>query len=462
MNPEELVNRAYPFSPHPSISRRPRTKKVFDPTLSARRGLALAIMVIASSASANNWYVKPSSVGSNNGQNWNNAWSLSSIAWSSISPGDTIFLAGGSYSGISSGKSGSSGNPISMRRATAATCSGVAGWSSGFDSTISTPKITVVNNDFKISGETPSGIVINNAGNWDGFGIDMNHLSDVTVSYVEVTCGTPVGNSVGLRAYNMTGCTFDHLKLHHLVNGSQYYWNTTCVVQYCEFYDIGGFNNPAGAHPNVMYQNNTANCTYCYNLIHDNASGAMGIAWEDVAGGDNNYLYGNVFWNPQGDHGGIESDSNISSLGHFYIYNNTFVNFNTPTIEFRVNPAGGEVKNNLYYNCQDPYSHWSGLTWDYNWANTSSNVSGEAHSIGNGSNPFVNYSGLNFQIVSNISSTFPRGKGIALSSAYATDLNGNVRGADGSWDIGAYEYVSSVVQPPAIVTGVRLISTNAP
>ena len=50
-------------------------------------------------------------------------------------------------------------------------------------------------------------------------------------------------------------------------------------------------------------------------------------------------------------------------------------------------------------------------------------------------NPFVDYLVNDFHITSEIN-------GYSLPSLYNTDMDGNVRGADGVWDIGAYEYVS--------------------
>ncbi|MBV9998635.1 MAG: hypothetical protein JO015_05925, partial [Verrucomicrobia bacterium] len=60
--------------------------------------IALTGLLCLGDANAANWYVRPSAAGSNTGADWNNAWSLSSINWGSIQAGDTVWLAGGSYS----------------------------------------------------------------------------------------------------------------------------------------------------------------------------------------------------------------------------------------------------------------------------------------------------------------------------------------------------------------------------
>ncbi len=66
------------------------------------------------------WYVFKNATGSNNGTSWTNAWtSFSAIQWSSIQPGDTLFISGGTDSVVYSqtltiGRSGSAGNPITI------------------------------------------------------------------------------------------------------------------------------------------------------------------------------------------------------------------------------------------------------------------------------------------------------------------------------------------------------------
>src|SRR5262245_55413608 len=81
--------------------------------------IAIATLHFVSNAHAANWYVRPSPAGSNTGVDWNNAWSLSSIAWAEVHGGDTIWLAGGTYSNspnLTTGASGVPGNPIKIYR----------------------------------------------------------------------------------------------------------------------------------------------------------------------------------------------------------------------------------------------------------------------------------------------------------------------------------------------------------
>lgn len=70
------------------------------------------------SGGATDWYADNSASGANTGVSWANAWqSLSAINWGSLSPGDTLYISGGSSSKTYSeklqvGVSGSPGSPI--------------------------------------------------------------------------------------------------------------------------------------------------------------------------------------------------------------------------------------------------------------------------------------------------------------------------------------------------------------
>src|SRR5580704_13848468 len=111
-------------------------------------------------------FVSQSATGSNNGTSWANAWTnVSSIGWSGLAAGDVVCVAGGTYSGsINTGASGTSSNPITIRRATAAdaTCgSSTAGWNAAFDAQVVFGGINLKNNYVTIDGSVANGFKMN-------------------------------------------------------------------------------------------------------------------------------------------------------------------------------------------------------------------------------------------------------------------------------------------------------------
>src|SRR2546428_5826194 len=108
------------------------------------RGLALTAIVLPLlliSGNAANWYVRPTSQGSNTGTDWNNAWSMASLNsnWSKVQPGDTVWLAGGTYAArMAPTANGTAANPIRVYRprTTDSAPTSASGWNAAFDSQV--------------------------------------------------------------------------------------------------------------------------------------------------------------------------------------------------------------------------------------------------------------------------------------------------------------------------------------
>ncbi len=82
--------------------------------------LSVLFLFLTTITNATDYYVDKNASGSNNGTSWANAWqSFSAISWSSIQPGDNIYVSGGPdstvyTSGMTVGKSGTAGHPITI------------------------------------------------------------------------------------------------------------------------------------------------------------------------------------------------------------------------------------------------------------------------------------------------------------------------------------------------------------
>jgi hypothetical protein len=82
----------------------------------------MCLLLLSSPAVAvpTSWYVDNAASGSNKGTSWVNAWqSIAAINYTSVNPGDTIYISGGTVSktykeGFARPKSGTAGNVITI------------------------------------------------------------------------------------------------------------------------------------------------------------------------------------------------------------------------------------------------------------------------------------------------------------------------------------------------------------
>jgi hypothetical protein len=186
-----------------------------------------------------------------------------------------------------------------------------------------------------------------------------------------------------------------------------------------------------------------------------------------------NGLQRGVEWSPNGQ---------CTELTDVYICNNTFVDmYGYYTInwgwncsdctEYDATPSINNfvVENNIVYDSLPPYvisesgASLSDFTFDYNavWAgadgSTSFSVFGSSPSqphLQTGNVQFVSYSlrTTNNNLHLAATDTVARGHGIALTSLFTTDKDGNPRPSSGAWDIGAYQYVTTSTNPVLSVT----------
>jgi len=82
--------------------------------------LSVLFLFITTITNATDYYVDNTVPSSGNGLSWATAWkNISNISWSSIQPGDIVYISGGSDSTqyneqLTVGKSGTAGSPITI------------------------------------------------------------------------------------------------------------------------------------------------------------------------------------------------------------------------------------------------------------------------------------------------------------------------------------------------------------
>lgn len=413
--------------------------------------------------SGNSWYVRSSSQGSGSGKDWNNAWSLSSIVWSSVQPGDTIWVAGGNYGGLKTLKNGAAGKPIYIKKVTSSDITPVsaAGWNASFDS-----QAVLSGNPVWFDTANTGSYLYFDGGKPDGFKFTFNGSSfgscavffsaggmhDITFTNIDMA--GPGGSTaynfqgdcsvIGLRPQMSGGgsvynVTVANTKLH---GGPNLVYNLGANHHFyfinCKFYDNGSANS--SIHANMVYTSGSNYEWYWINCEFWNWQVEGINLYQQTS--NPHYIIGCVFRDPMtsGARCFWLANESGSPTGPVYLYNNTFVGVNITISESRASMAtsNSKARNNIYWNS----SFWSGSSIadsDYNFSNGS--IAG-ANSIGAGSNPFVNEASNDFRIVSTVGAKYPRNKGVAIvlqNIPINTDMDGNIRGNDGSWDIGAFE-----------------------
>jgi hypothetical protein len=277
--------------------------------------------------------------------------------------------------------------------------------------------------------------------------------SNITIKYVNAggAEGTSYTGSEPGFAFKVSG--FDELCTNWTISRS-YAHN---IAHYATFHmnGLNGYNfeynyigNGFGKEA-IRGQIALKNGSIKYNRFY-NACGATGVSgegctaeiaiWDGNSGGfDGNEIYGNWFYRTRDENsggtivvGGNGSSWAGPSASNTLVYNNTIAGISGGGVGgiILINGGTGNVcRNNLWYNVVGSPSCT---------ANTVSDNGEES------SNPFVNYTGGNLSLSRAIS-------GYTLSSPYNADMDGRIRGADGVWDRGAFEFPSG--SPPLRTPG---------
>jgi hypothetical protein len=419
--------------------------------------------LLIESAQAANFYVRPNggTYGKTNGSNWDNAFNgFSGISWDSVSCGDTIWVAGGSYTQeLKPKKKCTSGSRLYIRRARAdaSECTGAKGWASSFNDTVTQIRAPIYfygDYDYiTISGRTTAsggdyGWHINYKGATEAVGImfengynyDYNTFEYMNLEgpgYVDYTGagGRAIDISVSYSSPQSYGNTFSHMKIWDWESAI---YNTEVdgtVFEYLDVYDITP-KNWSDYHPNGIYILASDHGVVRYSKWHRGPNGfsvGEGIFFAGTGTFDDWKIYGNIFYDlaSVGDKA-IEVRGTVTGT-NLLVYNNTFDNVTSPVM----NEAGGcstgsEFKNNILYKSPNTTC-----------GTTSNNL------VQSTPNPFVDQTNHNYHIVGRTGAGYPQNAGVNLSHYLTKDMDGITYGGDGAWDIGAYEWSSGASKIPA-------------
>ncbi len=413
--------------------------------------IAILLALSALSAHAADRYVRPGASGNGSGSDWNNAYT--SLP-SSLNRGDTYWLADGSYGSRAFNDPMSGSAVIALRKATPASHGTSTGWSDAYgDGQATFNDMNFDSGYYVIDGAkrnesdwtNSAAYGIRNSGSLYSSRLSSNSgacADNLTFRYVDV--GANVGSGVSsapssglyLGGFGGGSLACENWTLHrsHVHNTKIHIQCAGCsglLVEYTHFGTGWGKEAIRGqVYASNMTVRNSVFKDSCQRDPGDSTSGCTAeIALWDGSGFDNNEVYGNVFHKTTNEinTGGVVviGGNGVSWVGpgasNAKVFNNTISGYKDGTSIIVLNGSGNACRNNVWYGIAGGVG-------------TGCNASSASNNSVLSSSPFIGAAQGDFRLAAGTQA------GTALGSPYDVDMKGAKRGADGVWDLGAYEY----------------------
>lgn len=433
--------------------------------------LLVLITLLSLSANGASFFVRTNAVGSHDGSDWNNAWAGSAITWASVSAGDTLYFAGGAYAAaIQWGKSGTTGNPITLKRVQSSdsAATSAAGWDSSFDSQVVIMNTNASANTFsglKWAGGLGSYVIVDGriTNGWKFSTVDQTDTA-YWQAPIEIWISTTATNIVLTNLEFTTfsncpsGCKFINASTGIYCGTGSFQSITNVVVTHCSFHDMVqaiqtgtawqdwtieycGFWNTYPLtpdsfpiqHDNIVWAAQATNVVFRYNQIWNWAT--EGLLLTSTSGNTGNGrwdIYDNVWHDGTVAGTSRVMENGTATNGPIYFYNNTIANtgFGIRDSGSVLWVSGSQGRNNIYWNISSTVTTLPDN--DYDFISTSNS---ETHGQ-TGPNPFMGGTDYRLKLGATAIDT-----GTALGSPYDVDFLGITRPQGPAWDIGAYEFV---------------------
>lgn len=428
-----------------------------------KRLVAIILATMLGAAQAATHYIRDGGSASTSGTGSCTGWATANACDQlpdTLVRGDTYCVADGSYSGREFTTATSGTSVITIKKAVDGdgSCDQGANWTSTYgDGQAAFTEMIFTTGYFTVNGVTRNESSWNTSSAYGFFttGVSCNRLSfgacgdNITIQYMAISCGDPdCGRPIYVGGFS---------------GGSTGAENWT--VSHSYIYNSGEINVPGGDgftyEYNYHYQTygkecirgqvSAVNMTVRYNVFHDccrDDNNPGGGCTAEVAlfrnQGDSDIdefegfkFYGNIIRKTISQH---KTDASVAAqAADCKIYNNTiYDDSDTGTSSLLCETgAGSVIQNNILYLPNGMTAGFTAATANNNSTYTSSP-------------PFVNVSTGDFHLTGALA-------GASLSSPYNVDVEGNTRGADGTFDRGAYEYDEGGSVPNA-PQNLRLIS----
>lgn len=383
------------------------------------------------------YHVRAGATGSANGLDWNNAYPTLPTP---LKRGATYYVADGSYSGINFNVAGTA--LISIKKAIQTDHGTNTGWTvdMGDGQASFTSGFTLASGNLLVDGQTGGG-----PNSWtSGHGFRFNGgtafyantpVGNITIQHSEFVGPGLDGNCSQNIEFRVFSGPVPNITLrynYHRNMSSSVLWINGATDLLWEYNYVADSPSTDACHGEAIYMTGSARAIF-RNSMWRNVDGTGVI----MVAGDGFKIYGNVIW--WDSTGGGTGNGSIGGWSHdhtptynCHVYNNTIINgrgYNSGVAFFSANIGGNIVRNNLMVGNQTAYI--SGVAVNDN------------NTIDNTTSRFVNYAARDLRLTAALA-------GAALTAEYNTDLSGNMRGSDGVWDRGAYEFGGVLSTNPVI------------
>lgn len=431
---------------------------------------------------AGTYYVRSGATGTNMGTDWTNAYpSLPST----LERGATYYVAAGTYGSYTFDDPVSGTAVITIKKATTGDHGITTGWQDGYGSgAASWAPVVFTTSYWVFDGATGGG-----PGSWtSGHGFEIAtttsvcgdatliglgaNVSDIQVLHTTLYSSSKnyplngvkgTGGATNLRfshlyMYSIFGVPFHMGTWSNVTIENSYIADTRstgAVDAYCPNWHTEGISS-IGNNTNLTIRNN----------IWDKIQGTAVFAGVNKGSSTGWKIYGNVFSRNTTTmyyYYEASSSTNQQTMDGLEFYNNVITGIPGVSQGGLVIQQGtnNKVYNNIWY---DNIANAFGInaTHDNNYFSNNRRVegcspscpkdveaaSGETSAQITTVNPFVNWNSTLDPASADFHLTQTTNGGLILSSPFNIDAFGNTRGADGTWDRGAYEYTGSTPPPP--------------
>ncbi len=284
-----------------------------------------------------------------------------------------------------------------------------------------------------------------------------NEISHLTLRHIEMEDSGWAGSNLGTAALSRSinapaptsNITFQYCYIHESGQEWMLFSNPKkdFLVEHCYFKN-GGSGSSDAHSVGVWFRgvNENMNIHIRYNTFENFAAaggtGYITLGWrgdpETPTYSSGYYIYGNVFMETSPLGGPSRAiGSNGANGGPFLndvkIFNNTFYNMhnNSSNIMLANSGTGNLAANNLWYGCERKVPVIN--------IESANNILNDLTD-----DPFIDAANGNFWLTRELSG------GMELDEPFNRDMEGAVRGADGEWDIGVFEYAKAKEARPRI------------